>query len=82
MQFCQVLLNSPKLPQLDGRIKSVHSRGCQCEIGLFLKNGGTRSRETNNLLLVVGCFDHVNHEEEAPLAGEAELLMWVIVWNE
>ena len=50
--------------------------------GLVLKNGGTRIREKINLLMVVGCFDHVNHKEEAPLTGEPELLMWIIDWNE
>ena len=49
---------------------------------MFCTNGGTRIIQKNNLVLVVGCFDDVNHKEEAPLAGEPELLMWIIAWNE
>ena len=35
-------------------------------------NRGTRSRGRKHLLLVVGSFNHVNHREEVPLAGEIQ----------
>ena len=40
--------------------------------GGFL-NVGYISRETNNLLLLISSFTHVNHMEKAPLASELVL---------
>ena len=37
-------------------------------------NGGIRSEEKDHLVFAVNDpFDYVNHEEEAPFAGELEL---------